>query len=467
MTLSTVPRYDGNRSTERGGRAVVIGAGMAGLLAARVLADEFDRVTVVDRDPLPDEPIARRGVPQAEHIHILLEGGRATLEDLFPGYGADLLSSGGLVIDAARDVNFYTEDDFLAEGPRRIPLYCATRPLYEQAIRRRVTDLEAVHFRPGCRWRDYLVDERATTVEGVAVTDGNSGTEELPAELVVDATGRTSRTPTWLERHGYASPAVDEVSVDLAYSTILLERPADDRRAFVVTPTPPRTRGGAVHTVEDDRWVVTLFGLHGDHPPTDPAALEEFAAGLPTPALHRLLREQPRVSEEVSHYRFPANRRYRYEDLERFPEGLVVVGDAIASFNPIYAQGMSVAAFEAVLLRRALASGGRDDLARRFFERAAATIDDAWAMAVGSDHQFPQTAGPKPRGTDVMDRYLSRLLRTAHTDGTLADAFFRVLLMERPPSSLLRPGIAWRVFKPPRLTRRTLPRPRREPIRDR
>ncbi|WP_254767423.1 FAD-dependent oxidoreductase [Salinilacihabitans rarus] len=453
MTLATVPRYDGDREVEGGERAVVIGASMAGLLAARVLADAFDEVTVVDRDPLPDEPIARRGVPQAEHIHVLLEGGRATLEDLFPGYGEELLAAGGLVIDNARDVGFYSEGDFLAEGPRRIPLYCATRPLYERLVRRRVAALDGVHLRQGCRFRTYRVDDAGTTVEGAAVTDEEGGTEDLAADLVVDATGRASRTPARLEKRGYPSPAVDEVSIDLAYGTTLVERPADDRRAFLVTAFPPHTRGGAALPVEGDRWMVTLFGLHGDHPPRDPAGFREFAAGLPTPELSHLLDEQPRATEEITGYRFPASRRYRYEDLERFPEGLVVVGDAIASFNPIYGQGMSVAAFEALELHHALAAGGRDALARRFFERAAETVDAAWNMAVGGDHRFPRTVGPKPRGTDLANRYFSRLLRTAHADGVLADAFFRVLLMERPASSLLRPRIAWRVFAPARPTR--------------
>lgn len=448
MTLATVPRYDGTRRSNRDGRAVVIGAGIAGLLAARVLADEFDEVTVIDRDPLPDESIARRGVPQADHVHILLRGGHATLEDLFPGYGADLLSHGGLVIDGSRDVNFYAEGEFLAEGHRRLPLYCASRPLYERLVRRRVTDLDGVRLRPECQFRAYLLDGTATSVEGVSITDERSGDEALQADLVIDATGRASRTPAFLEEHGYAPPALDEVHVDLAYSTVRIERPAVDRRAFLVTPDPPRFRGGAAHIIEDDRWVVTLFGLHGQYPPTDPAGLLEFAAGLPTPELRRLLEEQSLVSDEVSHYRFPANRRYYYEDLERFPEGLVVVGDAIASFNPIYGQGMSVAAFEAVLLHRALVAGGHTALALRFFDRIEETVDIAWKMAVGSDHQFGETRGPKPRGTDVTNRYLTRLLRKAHTDGQLADAFFRVLMMERPPSSLVHPRTSLRVLNP-------------------
>jgi 2-polyprenyl-6-methoxyphenol hydroxylase-like FAD-dependent oxidoreductase len=447
VTLTTVPRYDGDRISKRQGRAVVVGAGMSGLLSARVLADGFDEVTVVDRDPLPDEPVARRGVPQSHHLHVLLEAGHATLEDLFPGYGEELLADGGLVIDGACDVDFYDGGDFLADGPRRIPLYCATRPLYEQLVRRRVADHDGVDLRPGCRSVDYLTDDAATTVDGVVVDREASTREELPADLVVDATGRTSRTPAWLDEHGYASPSVDEVHIDLSYSTAFFRRPDGDRRSFVVQPSPPHTRGGAVLPVEDGRWLVTLFGFHGDRPPTDAEGFAEFAASLPVPHPKRIVDGHARTSEGIVHYPFPSEVRRRYEDLDRFPAGLVVVGDAIASFNPIYAQGMSVAALEALILHSVLPTD-RDDLAPRFFRRAAETVDIAWNMAVGADFRFSRTRGPKPRGTDVSSLYLSRLVRRAHTDSVLSDAFFRVMMMERPPSSLLRPGVAWRVLGP-------------------
>lgn len=447
MSLATVPRYDGDRVSESRGRAVVVGASMAGLLAARVLADAFEEVCVVDRDPLPDDSVARHGVPQARHVHVLQEAGRATLEDLFPGYGEDLLSAGALMVDAAGDLQFYDEGDFLARGPTRIPMYCASRPLFEQITRRRVAALDGVTVRGNCQFTEYLHDDGDTTVEGVAVREADSEPEELAAELVVDATGRTSRTPTWLEDHGYPSPATDEVHVDLAYSTVLLERPADDRRAYVALPNPPRTRGGAVLPVENG-WLMTLAGVHGDHPPTNVEDFADFAASLPIPQFAELLDARETVSEDAHHYPFPSTIRRRYEDLDRFPRGLVVIGDAIASFNPLYGQGMSVAALEALQLHHALAAGGREDLAPRFFGRVEQVVDDAWNLAVGADFQFPQTTGPKPLGAGLLNSYLSRLIRKAHTDGVLSEAFARVIIMEKRPTSLFRPGVLWRVLKP-------------------
>lgn len=448
MTLATVSRYDPARTRRVGDHAVVVGASIAGLCAARVLADCFETVTVLERDPLSNRPVPRRGVPQGGHLHVLQEAGRATLEDLCPGFTDDLVAAGGVEIGAARDARFYMRGDFLADGHERQVAYSATRPLYELVIRRHVCSREPVDIRAGCQFAGYLADEAARTVRGVRIRDEDGDGAELAADLVVDATGRTSHTAGWLDDHGYTAPPVDEVHVDVGYSTTLLDRPADDRLTMVVTGDPERPRGGAVVPVEDGRWLLTLSGMHGDYPPTEPDAFEAYAETLPVPHLRRLLAERARTDDAIQHYRFPSNRRQRYEALDRFPDGLVVLGDAIASFNPVYGQGMSVAALEAVHLHHALAAGGLGDLGRRVFDRAAETIDLAWNMAVVADHRFPETRGPKPRGADLQNWYLTRLLRRAHTDGHLSDAFLHVQMMERPPSSLVRPGILWQVLRP-------------------
>jgi 2-polyprenyl-6-methoxyphenol hydroxylase-like FAD-dependent oxidoreductase len=421
---------------------------MAGLVTARVLADRFETVTLVEKDELPDDPDVRRGVPQGRHAHLLLEAGRTTLEDLFPGFGEDLVRAGGVVVDASTDLRHFTEGDFLADGPERIPLYSATRPLFEHVVRQRIEARERITVRPRCQFVEYRFDGAGTTVGGIALRDETGARAELGADLVVDATGRTSRTPALLERQGYSRPPVDEVRVDVAYSTVLVERPPDQREIVFVEADPPRRRGGVAFPVEDGRRLVTVFGLHGDRPPVDPDRLVDFTARFPVPDVKRFLDARPWVESEVERYPFPSNRRRRYEDVQRFPEGLLVVGDAVCSFNPIYGQGMTVAALEALVLHHVLSDGGREGLGPQFFDRAASVVDIAWNVAVGGDFEFPQTEGPKPRGTDFFNWYLSRLLRRAHTDGEMRDAFYRVLGMEEPPTSLLRPALAWRVLKP-------------------
>ncbi|MFB6161635.1 MAG: hypothetical protein ABEJ61_10750 [Haloferacaceae archaeon] len=212
-----------------------------------------------------------------------------------------------------------------------------------------------------------------------------------------------------------------------------------------MTPPPSHPRAAGVLPVEGDRWVVTVAGVHGDRPPTDPDGFADFAASLPVPDVKRLL-DGHEPTGAIARYPFPSNRRHRYEDLDRHPDGLIVVGDGVASFNPLYGQGMSVAALEALILHHALATG-LDGLAARFYAASRAVVDIAWTMAVGSDFRFPGTTGPKPRGADLVRRYVARLNRKVHADGTLRDAFLRVLMLERPPASLFRPGVAWRVLK--------------------
>lgn len=455
VTLANVERYERTAIPSVGERAVVVGGSMAGLCAGRVLADGFEEVVVLERDSLPEEPVAREGAPQTSHPHILLEAGRATLEDLFPGFCKTVLSEGGLMIDGSTEVKYYRDGGFLAAGPNRLAVYCASRPLFESVVRQRVRSLDNLQLRGECQFTSYRTDETGTAVTGVEFRDETGEVTALETDLVVDATGRASRTPAWLDSHGYESPPVDEVSIDMCYSTIRVERPPDDRLALIAPAAHPRTRGAAAFPIEGNRWDVILQGVHGDTPPTDPDELVAFAQSLPIEEIGTIVTDHQWTSDRVHSYPFPASIRRRYEQLDRFPRGLVVTGDALASFNPVYGQGMSVATLDALLLHHSLAAGGLDDLAERYFERTARLVETAWKMAVGADFGFPQTAGPKPRGTDFFNWYLSRLARQAHTDGVLNDAFSRVYRLEQPPTALLRPRIVWRVFRPTPTASRT------------
>ena len=447
MTLAAVDRYDSDRISERASHAVVVGGSMTGLCVARVLADAFERVTVVERDDLPDEPVARDGAPQTSQPHVMLEAGRATLEDLFPGFGERLLSAGGLMVDAMSTVEWYDQGGFLADAPERVPMYASSRALIEHVVRQAVAARDDVHLRDGCRVTRYRTTDDSSRVTGVAVRDGGGVETTLSAALVVDATGRTSRTPAWLDDHGYERPPVDEVAVDVTYSTVRIERPPDDRRVFFVPPSAPRTRGGVVVPIEDGQWEVVLQGVNGDETPTESGAFVDFAESLPVAEVSDLVSNRPWTAD-ISHYPFPSSVRRRYWDLDRFPDGLVVTGDAIASFNPVYGQGMSVGALNALVLHHTLAADGLDEVAGRFFDRIEPVVDDVWQLAVGADFDFAGTTGPKPTGTDVFNRYFDRLVRQAHTDPVVREALSRVLLLEKPPTTLLRPAVVWRALTP-------------------
>lgn len=448
VTLANVRRYDPDELSDLGGHAVVVGGSVAGLLTARILADGFDEVTIIEQDSLPDNPSPRRGVPQGRHIHVLETAGRETFEDLFPGYGKDLLSEGGLTIDLMSDLLHYERGDYLADGPQRMPLDCASRPLFEHVLRQRVIARDSITLEFETQFIDYIFDESAASIDGVTIRENGADETDLAADLVVDASGRTSKTRSWLDEQGFPVPGVDEVHIDVAYSTALIERPQTDRRGLFVPPEPGRTRGVVMFPIENNRWQPTLVGVHGDHPPTTKAEFIDFAKSLPAPEIGDVLESRSWVTDDIVHYPFPSNRRVRYENLNRFPEDLVVLGDAVCSFNPLYGQGMSTAALQALQLHHTLANDGRKDVGLRFFDAIEEVIDSPWAVAVGGDFEFQETTGPKPRGTDVINAYLDRMIRAAHTDGKLREALVRVFMQEEPPSSVMRPSYVWRVFRP-------------------
>jgi 2-polyprenyl-6-methoxyphenol hydroxylase-like FAD-dependent oxidoreductase len=449
MTMDRISRYEPDQSTQVGNHAVVLGGSMAGLCTARVLADVFSEVTVLERDQLPDAPAARPGAPQTHHPHVLLEAGRQTLVDLFPSFDERVISRGGLLVDGASEMDHYEQGDFFASGPERLPMLCASRALFEFVTQQRVRSLDTVEIREKHSFVDYLYEESTGTVTGVEVRDETeTGTHTVSADLVVDATGRTSRTPRWLVSQGYPRPTMDEVTVDVTYSTIRVDRPPEDRTVLLIPPSTPRTRGAAAIPIENDQWELILQGMHGDAPPETRAEFVDIANGMPVARISELATEHEWRSEQIQQYPFPSSIRRHYEELDTFPDGLLVVGDAIASFNPVYGQGMSVGALEALCLHHALVENGRTNVADRFFDAAADVVDTAWQIAVGADFAFSKTAGSKPLGTDLINRYLDRLVRKAHSDGELTDAYYRVFRLERPTTSLLHPGVVWRVLRP-------------------
>ncbi|MFW6384449.1 MAG: NAD(P)/FAD-dependent oxidoreductase [Halodesulfurarchaeum sp.] len=445
MTLATVPRYDPEAVDRRDGRAIVVGAGVAGLFTARVLADAYSQVLLLDRDPLPAGAVDRDGVPQATQPHFLLEAGRAIAADLYPAFTETLLAEGGLVVDWSNDLTYYDRGGVLAAGPRRFPIFAASRPHLESVVRRLTRRRDAVVTRPSTVMEGFeLEGDRVTGIEAV----GPDGTpERLGADLVVDATGRRSRTPARLEAAGFDRPPRDEVEVDVLYASVVLERPPDDRRMVVVLPSAPRTFGGGVFPVEEDRWIVTMMGLHGDHPPDDRSGFLDFADRLPLDVPATILREH-RWRSGIERYPFPAAQRWRYEDLETAPAGLLVVGDAMGSFNPVYGQGMSVAALQSLQLHRLLAEGPAAPEPTRFFELAGSVLDTAWLLSVGADFGFAATRGPRPRGTALMHRYIARTVSTAHRDGRVAERLGRVLMLVEPPRALFSPTMLARVLRP-------------------
>jgi 2-polyprenyl-6-methoxyphenol hydroxylase-like FAD-dependent oxidoreductase len=435
------------------GSAVVIGGSIGGLLAARVLSDRYARVVILDRDVLPTVATARRGVPQGRQLHVLLSRGKEALDELFPGLSAELNGRGAPLVDLHGDVHWYNDGQRMLRAPSPLIALGMSRPLLEDALRARIAALPGVEIRSRVEVLGLTAD--AGRITGVRLLAPGGGEQALAADLVVDASGRGSRTPIWLEQLGYRRPAEEQVRVGVTYVTRSYRREPQHLEGLsgaLTNAVPGSPRAGIVAAQEGGRYAVALSGMLGEEPPIDDEGMAAFADSLAAPQVGEVVRTaQP--DGPPAKMRFPVSSRRRYEKLRRFPDGYLVVADALCSFNPIYGQGMTVAALEALLLRRLLADGvasGVDDtaqLARRFFAGAAKVIDGPWSIAVGTDLRFPEVAGRRSPKVRFVNAYVHRLHVAATADEVLGAAFLRVLNLVDPPTRLLAPRIVLRVLR--------------------
>ncbi|SPM26551.1 nuclear transport factor 2 family protein [Mycobacterium terramassiliense] len=438
---------------QRGGHAVVLGASMGGLLAARVLAEFYDRVTVVERDILPLHPINRRGVPQGRLIHALAARGTQVLDELFPGFVDELTANGAGIWDdgdfskVSISVGGHTTPRS-GRAPNPPVVLFPSRPLLEWNVRRRVKSFPNITFLECHDLVGLITTPARDRVIGARVVDRvlERG-KALPADLVVDATGRGSRTPAFLEELGYGRPREDELTVQLAYACQLLrlEPGAIRQHMIALFPEPGRPKMFGLIRNENNTWMFGVGAMAGLQPPGATAEMIEYAADfVPARVLDALRAAEPLGA--VVHHRVPSNRWRRYDKMRRTPEGLLVVGDAICSFNPIYGQGMTVAAIEATVLRDCLSRGERG-LPRRFFRSSAKTVRVAWQTAVGSDLALPEVHGRRPVSMRISNAFLERVLSAVEVDPVVAGQFMRVTAMVAPPARLFRPSILRRVAR--------------------
>lgn len=422
--------------------AVVIGASMAGLAAARVLSDVVDRVVVLERDRLPDEASTRRGVPQGRHAHVLLAAGQDLLEGWFPGLVDELCEAGAIPVESA-DLVWHQGGGHRVRADFGHRLVSMTRPLLEGTVRRRLLQLPNVSIADEVSVDGLVVDDDRVT--GVRV-DGT----DLRSDLVVDCSGRNTRFLDLLEAAGFPAPEVSVIRIDMAYGTRLVDRRPDDLDGGIAGSVGDPTgvhRIGVMLPVEGDRWIVTLAGFGGDVPPVDGVDYEGFARSLPSPEVSDLLSRAEPLGPIMTH-RMPGSQRRHMERLRRTPAGFVVLGDAICSFNPIYGQGMSSAALQARALAVAIDAFGLTSpkMARSFYRRAAEVVDDPWQIAAGADFADPRTTGPKPVGTDLVNRYLAKVFRAAHTSVPVARQLYLVQNLLASPASLMTPAMVVRVL---------------------
>jgi 2-polyprenyl-6-methoxyphenol hydroxylase-like FAD-dependent oxidoreductase len=433
-------------------KAAVVGSGMGGLVTARVLADHFESVVLIDRDSIPEKPVIRAGVPQGNHFHGILPGGLNVMCNLFPGFDEELEAHGSVV---PKPDEFYA---FTPEGksfsimrfqpepiaaPADFPkVHIQTRALLEHCLRQRVEQVPNIETRYDTLVRDLLFT--GDRVTGVKVEENGSTVE---ADLVIDATGRVSRTLGWLDELGFDRPEESHLNCEFAYTTVFFRpRQADvfvDAGYFMAGDPESEypNRGGALIRMEDGSLLATVGGRHSDHPPKTLDGFMEFAKTLIEPGFHETLIQCDPISEP-HHFKFPKGIRRHYERLERFPEGLLPIADAICHYNPVYGQGMSAASRQAVslgeLLEERSASGdGLDGLWRPYFAAAFEQTRAPWLFAAMADLSQEGTTGDFPEEETETVGLMMKLAELA--DGGNAEA--RYLLssvgsMMKPLSAL-------------------------------
>jgi 2-polyprenyl-6-methoxyphenol hydroxylase-like FAD-dependent oxidoreductase len=431
------------------GCAVVMGGSIAGLLSARVLSDYFEKVILLERDPPPEGPEARKGAPQGRHVHAFLQTGLLMMEEFFPGFIQQVHREGGMIIDTSRDLVWHHFGSWKPRYKSGVEGIMSTRPFVEWLVYRRVAALPNVTLRHGCVAEGLVEDAGRTGIQGVRVK-GPEGEETLQASLVVDASGRGTRAPRWLEELGYGRPEREEVGINLAYTSRFYARPTDfkdDWRYVLLFARPPKAwRSGMLCEVEDGRWQVSLNGYFGDHPPSDDAGFLEYARTLPAPTIYNAIKDARPLTPPIVH-KYPASRWTHYERLPRLPEGFVVLGDAACSFNPIYAQGMTVSALGARLLAECLAEQVRSSpgqlrgLSTRFQKRLCKVITVPWRMSTFADLTYPQTEGRRPFGLRLVQWSMITLIDMASRNARLCQQLFRVVHMQAKGKVLLNPSI--------------------------
>lgn len=434
--------------------AVVIGGSLAGLLSARVLSDYFSRVTVVERDVYPEAIEARRGVPQSHHLHALLQRGKQILEQFFPGLSEELVADGAPVVDVANDVAWLTPAGWGVRFPSNMAAISFSRSLLDWHVRRRVRQIPNVAFIEGCDVEGLVAE--AGTVRGVALRSDEDGGHVLPADFVVDASGRRSRAPKWLESLGYDAPPETVINARLGYASRLFRGVGSfkigalDTGAactFIQAAPPHHKRGGIIFPIENGLWILTIVGGDADYPPSDEAGFLEFVRSLRSPIIYDAVKNAEPVTP-VHTYRATENRRRHYEQLKRLPERFVVIGDAACAFNPVYGQGMSTAAIGAEALASLLAvrRGDLKGFASQFQRELARRNSAPWTMATGEDCRYEGTEGGRvDRMTRFMHGYMNCVMQLATKDVQVRRVLLEAFNLLIAPTALFRPSILFKV----------------------
>jgi len=435
--------------------AIVIGGSLAGLLTARVLADHFSHVTIIERDLFTADPHPRPGVPQSRHIHALLPRGLRIVEGLFPRIRHELEAAGAVPLDIGNDVAWLTPEGWGIKFRSGIEALSFTRDLLDHTVRCRISQLPNVNIVHG-REVTGLLRAHSGKIFGVRTRQRDSALQpgsdqDFLSDLAVLASGRLHTIPKWFAEVGLEIPALTTINAHIGYASRFYRPPKNRElpwKALIYQAAPPAThRSGLIFPVEGNRWLITLIGADRDHPTTSESGFLEFARHLRSPLLYEAIRDAEPLSPIVS-YRATENRQHHFERIADWPAGLLVTGDAACAFNPVYGQGMTTAALEAEMLDNLLRKIENTNSLGQTFQRKLAQITRGpWTLSTSADLRFRSVEGARAsRITRAMHWYVDQVLRLGTTCVWARRRFLEVQGMLKDASAILRPDMLLRVL---------------------
>ncbi len=436
--------------------AIVIGGGIAGLLAARVLSEHFEQVIIIERDTLTGEAETRKGIPQGRHVHGLLARGAVIMGEYFPDLFPTLAQDGAVPV-GMESIRWNQLGVWMAPVPGPVKTLFQSRPFLEQHMRDQLTARDNVCIRDACEVSQLCMHSDHITGVVLRYHSGEQHEEMLSADLVVDTSGRGSHTQQWLNSLGYGNVPETSVKIDIGYATRIYRRPvqlpANWKALFIFGRPPDDKRGGVIFPVQGGYWMVTLAGSLRDYPPDDEVGFLAFARSLAQPDLYEAIKDAEPVAP-IAQYKYTANRWRHFERMKRLPQGFIVMGDAVCSFNPIYGQGMSVAAVEAQTLDRCLReqelSAGKNSVAgftQRFQQEIARDIKTSWLLSTGEDLRYSGAEGKRSLSIRLLNRYMRRVIELTVSDSRMTAKLLRVRNLLKPLSTLFQPRIILAVLR--------------------
>nr|WP_309100946.1 FAD-dependent monooxygenase [Fredinandcohnia onubensis] len=429
-------------------KVIIIGGGMAGKLAARVLSNSFQEVIIMERDSEVTSPIPRKGAPQGNHIHALLHAGEQGLEELFPGITEKFYSTGAVKINSTKDLAWHHHGVWKQRYDGGYTTTLQTRPHLEWHINQYIKEVENITIQSNQTVKGYLYDEGNNRMIGVVLKDGSV----INGDLIVDASGASSFTYHWLNEQGIHIP-LEKVKIDLTYVSQIVELPenvSQDWTIKLLYPNPPHEKlAGSISKVEGNRYLVTFIGYHdciNDKEVVKENNLLHLAKRLQKNDMYQTLQTGTPLTS-ISVFRVPHITWRKIEKINNFPAGLIMIGDTICRIDPFFGQGMSIAVLEALALKGILQNQSLENLARDFHKKAANIIAPVWNMVLTEDFRYQETTGKKPFGLPILQWYARQVFLLSAKDTNIYDSFIKVMNLKSPMTILMKPSIVFAVLR--------------------